>query len=91
MKYISLVFEEDIDTKQLDDFEELPGCTGVSAYKNTLNIYFRTLTRNTLFNLALVLHKHLERGEGVLLANSTLDSTASATSIYDALREEVAI
>jgi len=92
MNYISLVFDEDIDTNDLSVFKRAPGCIGVSAYKNTLNLYFKSLSRNTLFSLALVLHQHLERKcAGLLLTASTLDSSATTTSIYEALREEAAI
>lgn len=90
-QYLSFVFAEDIDTADLDVFRRVHGCIGVSNYKNTLNLYFRTISRNTLFNLSLALHQHLARGYDLVLNTVTVDETVSAANIYEALREEVAI
>lgn len=92
MKYISMVFDEDIDKNQLALFENVPGCVGVSAYKNTLNMYFKMLTRNTLFQLAIVLHAYLAKeGNNLMITSTALDSSATTNNIYEALREEAAI
>lgn len=92
MKYLSLSFEEDLDRHDIERFKAVAGCTGVSAYKNTINLYFRHLSRQGLFSLALVLQERLAaQHAGVILTNTSLAREASAQSIYAALRTEAEI
>jgi hypothetical protein len=89
MKHISLVFEDDLQREDLDNLKTIRGCLGVSAYRNTVNLYFRRLDTVALTSLALVLRKHLAHtGMPVALGSATLDETASTAHIYAALRSE---
>jgi hypothetical protein len=89
MKYISLAFNEDVHRDEIAQFKAVPGCTGVSSYKNTVNVYFRTIDRPGLRSLAVLLQRQLATtGNDVQLANATINSADSRQSIYEALREE---
>jgi hypothetical protein len=88
-KCLSLVFNEDLHRDDVERFKTVPGCTGVSVYRNTLNVYFRKLDRLQLIALASAVHTQLAyTGADVLLKEGTLNSTAKTSSIYEALRQE---
>jgi hypothetical protein len=90
MKYISLEFSEDLHRHEVDSFKTVRHCTGVSAYRNTLNMYFKTIDRTTLLSLAQALHRHLSYiGTDVSLKDATFDSSVSTAFIYQTLRAEV--
>lgn len=89
MRYISVSFHEDLHRDDTERFKHIAGCLGVSSYRNTLNLYFKTITRQTLFHLALALQQHVnEQGSGVLLAGQEFTLGAQTQAIYGALREE---
>jgi hypothetical protein len=90
MKYISLVFDEDLHRDEVSQFKAVHGCIGVSSYKNTVNVYFKQLDRTSLLSLARTVQSQLvHTGTEVKLENSTLDSSASTVHIYEALKCEV--
>jgi hypothetical protein len=67
----------------------VPGCLGVSAYKNTLNLYFRRIDHSTLYTLAIALHDQLVlTGTAVLLSGTSIGGQTSTTELYGALRAE---
>jgi hypothetical protein len=53
MNSISLVFQDDVHRDDLDLLERIPGCLGASAYRNTVNVYFRDADRATLLAVTL--------------------------------------
>jgi hypothetical protein len=91
MKNLSLVFQDDVQRHDLDALKTVRGCLGVSAYKNTVNLYFKRLDRTTLLALALATQRILAmNATGLSLTAGEFDSAASSRQIYAALREEAA-
>jgi hypothetical protein len=89
MKNISLVFQDDAQQDDLAMLKTVRGCLGVSAYKNTVNLYFRRIDRTTLLSLALVTQRILAmNATGLALTAGEFDSGASSRELYAALREE---
>ena len=91
MKHISLVFEDDLQREDIETLKTVRGCLGVSAYRNTVNLYFRTLDTVALASLATVLRRQItDTGIPITLAQATLDENTSTSMIYAAIRSEVA-
>ena len=89
MKSISLVFQDDVQRDDLSVLKTIHGCLGVSAYKNTVNLYFRKIDRTTLLAIALVTQRILAMNATALsLTAGNFDSAASSRELYTALREE---
>ena len=73
----------------IDALKTVRGCLGVSAYRNTVNLYFRSLDTVALASLATVLRKQITTtGIPITLAQATLDGASSTANIYTALRAE---
>jgi len=90
MKNISLVFQDDVQRKDIAQLKTVRGCYGVSAYKNTVNLYFKRVERTTLLSLTLVVQQILTaNATGLALTNGEFDAAASSRDLYVALREEV--
>jgi hypothetical protein len=88
-KYLTLVFNEDVQREEIEQLKNVPGCTGVATYKNTVNLYFKRLDRPVLRRLAIELQRQLVyTGADVQLQHSTINGAASRQNIYEALREE---
>lgn len=91
MKNISLVFQDDVQRDDITTLKTVRGCLGVSAYKNTVNLYFRRIDRTTLASLALATQRILAvNGAALSLTTGEFDSRASSRELYTALREEAA-
>jgi hypothetical protein len=89
MKNISLVFQDDVQRNDLETLKTVKGCLGVSAYKNTVNLYFRRIDRVTLVSLALVAQRILAMNATALsLTAGEFSSESSSRELYAALREE---
>ena len=89
---ISLIFGEDLQRDDIEQFKAIHNCIGVSGYKNTVNVYFSQLERKSLMHLALLLHRELLAvGHSIYMQNTTMNELTSAHEIYHALREEAAI
>ncbi len=89
MKHISLVFEDDVQREDIDALKAVRGCLGVSAFRNTVNLYFRHIDTVALASLATVVRKQITgAGVPVTLSQATLDEEASTAMIYAALRAE---
>jgi hypothetical protein len=92
MKYISLVFEDDLQPEDIDTLKTVRGCLGVSAYKNTVNLYFKRLDTVALTSLALVLRKQISATHiPVSLGSETFSEETSTAGIYTALRGEAIV
>lgn len=91
MKNISLVFQDDVQRDDIEALKTVRGCLGVSAYKNTVNLYFRRIDRATLASLALATQRILAMNATALsLLAGEFSSESSSREIYAALREEAA-
>ncbi len=92
MKYISLVFDEDLHRNDVEAFKDVHDCMGVSAYRNTVNLYFKNFDRLALLSLATVLqHQLVGGGSSVQLQGHSVGGDASIREIYGSLREELAL
>ena len=90
MKYISLVFEEDLQRDDIERLKTVKGCLGVSAFKNTVNLYFRHIDHATIHSLTLAVQAQLvTAGTQLALTNAILDARATRANIYEAIRDEV--
>ena len=89
MHSISLVFEDDVQRDDIETLKAVRGCMGVSAYKNTVNLYFRKADRTTIAALALAVHRVLvTAGATLATSNATFDSATASRDIYSALQAE---
>jgi hypothetical protein len=88
---LSFVFGDDLQRDEIERFKAIPNCIGVSSFKNTLNVYFRSLDRKSLLYLAFLLQEEMVQHGEIMLNNSTLSESNTAQDIYSALRSEVAI
>lgn len=92
MKYLSLVFEDDLHSEDIDTLKTVRGCLGVSAYKNTVNLYFKQIDTVALTSLALVLRRQLSSTHlPISLGSETFSEEMPMASIYAALREEASV
>ena len=92
MKHISLVFEDDVQREDIDALKNVRGCLGVSAFKNTVNLYFRNLDATALASLAAILRRQITAtGVPITMNQATLDESTSTSMIYAAIRSEVAV
>lgn len=89
MKNISLVFQDDVQRNDIATLKSVRGCVGISAYKNTVNLYFRRIDRVTLVALAFAAQRILAMNATALsLTAGEFSSESSSRELYVALREE---
>ena len=59
MNSISLVFDSDVQPEDLDILRTARGCLGASAYRNTANLYFRSVDTGSVASVAALVRRRM--------------------------------